>query len=126
MEYSEDLIYDALTRKPLSEQEMDFTKGGFETVNEDGQNIKLWTWYEPEKQEELRKEAIRIQREPLFNAFNIYASMLAIGAITITDVDKTEVLIWYEALKAATDPGANLDCLKFVPAVVAYYLNENN
>lgn len=53
---------------------------------------------DPELEEEAKLNLLRMKREPLLAAFDIYKSNLIIGAIDVTETEKSEVLEWYHAI----------------------------
>lgn len=121
-QYFDETIYDYETKQPITNP--DFSKGWYNTVVEDGKEKRYWYWFDNQKQDEIVKDKLREEREPLFEAFNIYASMLSIHAISVLEVRQQQVLEWYQKLKDITLPNADLSCLEEIPNEVSYYLKQ--
>lgn len=73
------------------------------------------------KDEELVREyeldKLRAKREPLLKAFDIYKSNLIVGAISLPEEQKQEVITWYNEVLDLSE-----DAINNPPTVISKYL----
>lgn len=71
--------------------------------------------------EELVKErnlnVLRAKREPLLKAFDIYKSNLLIGAISLPESEKQEVITWYNSIL-----DLDSDAISNPPEIISKYI----
>lgn len=71
--------------------------------------------------EELVKERqlniLRIKREPLLKAFDIYKSNLIVGAISLSENEKQEVITWYNSIL-----DLDADAINNPPEIISKYI----
>ena len=71
--------------------------------------------------EELVKERqldiLRMKREPLLKAFDIYKSNLIVGAISLSENEKQEVITWYNSIL-----DLDADAINNPPEIISKYI----
>lgn len=67
--------------------------------------------------EEQRINALRVKREPLLKAFDIYKSNLLVGALTLPEEEKKAVIDWYNLIL-----DLNEDAINNPPSIIQRYL----
>jgi hypothetical protein len=81
-------------------------------INDDGQ-----FYVDEELVEEQKLNELRAKREPLLKAFDIYKSNLIVGAISLPEEQKQEVITWYNEVLDLSE-----DAINNPPTVISKYL----
>ena len=84
-------------------------------INDDGQ-----FYVDEELVKEQRINVLRMKREPLLKAFDIYKSNLIVGAISLSDDEKQQVIDWYNLI-------LNLDeeAINNPPTAISRYITKD-
>ena len=115
----------------VDDMEMIFTEDNLVTIEKDITfeddiclNLSVYKVDEEDNfyvDEELVKERqldiLRMKREPLLKAFDIYKSNLIVGAISLSDEEKQQVIDWYHLILDLDEEAINNP-----PDVISKYL----
>lgn len=101
------IVYNKDKTKILTKEEYDLSKGYLDYEDLKGERVIVYYPFNEEQLLEQKKEELRLRREPLLQAFDIYKSNVSYGIEA--DANRIKIITWYNSIldldeKAISNP----------------------